>query len=167
MTTPEALNALADRVEREEPSYALDCKIEHLCEPERAKHIGNARPYTTSLDAALTLVPEGMMVENWSEMRDAGPLTGMWLAQLCPRGPRRRLAEISAAALRAVCDADPCTHAKTPALALCAAALRARAAMTVSHQNPVPCEPKASHLQSPTRQRSGTPNNDPLTLSLD
>lgn len=85
--------------------------------------------YTTSLDAALTLVPENMLVENLGEMRDAGPLTGMWLAQLCPRGPRRRIAEISAAALRAACDADPCVHAKTAALALCAAALRARAAL--------------------------------------
>ena len=28
MTTPEALNALADRVEREEPSRALDLEIE-------------------------------------------------------------------------------------------------------------------------------------------
>lgn len=130
MTKPEELLELADRCEREGASYALDCKIEHFCEPERAKQIGNARAYTTSLDAALTLVPDGMMVENWSEMRDAGPLTGMWLAQLCPRGPRRRIAEISAAALRAACDADPCVHAKTPALALCAAALRARAAVS-------------------------------------
>ena len=56
MITPEALNALADRVEREEPSYALDCKIEHLCEPERAKHIGNARPPAMNVNQRMAAI---------------------------------------------------------------------------------------------------------------
>lgn len=37
------------------PNYALDCKIEHLFEPERARQLCNARPYTASIDAAVTL----------------------------------------------------------------------------------------------------------------
>ncbi|HEY1034999.1 MAG TPA: hypothetical protein VGE09_08460 [Pseudoxanthomonas sp.] len=55
MTSKEELLQIADRCEREGPSFDLDCKIERLCEPHRAKQICNARPYTTSLDAAVTL----------------------------------------------------------------------------------------------------------------
>lgn len=84
--------------------------------------------YTTSLDAALALaerVLPGMCVENLGEMRDSGRMTGHWLCQLGPRGPRRRLTEITVEALRAVADANPLVSAPTPALALCIAILRA------------------------------------------
>lgn len=73
--------------------------------------------YTTSLDAAMTLVPEGyrLQLSDWDHetLRAHGP----WQAILTPHGRR--------------CDFSRCMplcdHAATPALALCAAALRARA----------------------------------------
>ncbi len=132
MTTPEALNALADRVEREEPSFELDSTIyEDALPVEEKRRIVDLPAYTTSLDAALTLVPEGLLVENLGEMRDSGPRTGYWLAQLAPRGPRPRVAPgpITAATVRAACDALPLVSAPTGPLALCAAALRARSAL--------------------------------------
>lgn len=55
-----------------EANYALDCKIEHLFEPERAQQICNARPYTASIDAALTLVPKGYSgtigLSGWADL---------------------------------------------------------------------------------------------------
>lgn len=84
MTTPEALNALADRVEREGPSRELDAAIlvvmlgdgwtvstanGWVCVPHQ--EIAEAPTYTTSLDSAVTLVPEGWHVDvhdwRWSE----------------------------------------------------------------------------------------------------
>jgi len=76
--------------------------------------------YTASLDAALTLVPEGWAWElDWDKDGDATPAWSTWSASAfchpadrdpqnphCPRGMSRK--------------------AKTPALALCIAALRAR-----------------------------------------
>ncbi len=64
------------------------------------------RPYTTSLDAALTLVPDGMriMVEG---------------------GMGRGAAQVWKPTMSAYFD---CKRAKTPAIALCIAALKARAA---------------------------------------
>lgn len=68
MTTAESLNALADRVEREEPSDDLDASVARAV-------LGANRyvlAYTTSLDSAVTLVLEGW---NWSVERftfDAG-----------------------------------------------------------------------------------------------
>lgn len=63
-----------------------------------------AREYSTSLDAAMQLVPKGLgfMIDGYG--------TGWY-------------ADCSA-------DIDAQAHAKTPALALCAAALRARHALT-------------------------------------
>jgi hypothetical protein len=57
VTDPAVLLALADRCEREEPSVDLDADIWWALFPD-------AEPtswpdYTTSLDAAVTLVPEG------------------------------------------------------------------------------------------------------------
>lgn len=57
-TKAEALNALADRVEREEPSRHLDELV--YCATEDEWVLGAEQPapeFTTSLDAAVTLVP--------------------------------------------------------------------------------------------------------------
>jgi len=82
-----------------------------------------------SIDAALVLLERvlpSMLVENLGEMRDAGSLTGHWLCQLAPRGPRRRLqGAITAEGIRATLDADSPVSAPTPALALCIAILKA------------------------------------------
>jgi len=74
--------------------------------------------YTASLDAAMTLVPEGWRLANLAEwigwiMREKGA----WRVALTGLTPSRSRIEVE--------------HAATPALALCAAALRARAAMEV------------------------------------
>lgn len=84
------------------PSFALDCEIN--------KAVGSAawppRAYTASIDAALTLVPDD---HDWSLHCD----NGQAIAGCAPADP-------------AGCSwAD--SRAATPALALCIAALRARA----------------------------------------
>ena len=67
------------------------------------------RRYTASLDAAMTLVPEGLMwtMDSWSLSRWSA---GIW---------RRQTGWLI--------YSDPDRQCPTPALALCAAALRARA----------------------------------------
>lgn len=138
MTTPEALNALADRVEREEPSRELDAAIAQMASiahrsRRTARGVNKGREwlvdshgrveewrhappsYTTSLDAAVTLVPE-----QWTawELRSHQAKT-RFSADLS------RLTE---------CDAgEDWAHGRgaTPAAALTAAALRARAALAV------------------------------------
>ncbi len=113
--TRAALLALAERCEREKPSYALDCKIEHLCEPERGRFIGNAKPCTTSLDAAVTLVPEGWAwFVEWIGAPFSEGRARLWIPS--QRTQRLRVENVN-------------TQAKTPTMALCAAALRARAAL--------------------------------------
>lgn len=110
MTTPEALNALADRVEREEPSRYLDADIE---EAEKGAATADPPYYTTSLDAAVTLVPEG-----WFWRVGYTPIFNGWAhvsrthADRCDRK-----------------DEHSSTVARNPTLALTAAALRARAAL--------------------------------------
>ncbi|MBP8284412.1 MAG: hypothetical protein KAX46_10970 [Chromatiaceae bacterium] len=85
--------------------------------------------YTSSVDAALALIEKrlpNLLVENFGEMRDSGPLTGHWLAQLGPRGPRRRLVgPITGANLQATLDAEVLCSAETGPLALCIALLTA------------------------------------------
>ena len=114
MTTPEALNALADRVEREEPSFELDSTIyEDALPVEEKRRIVDLPAYTTSLDAAVTLVPEG-----WFWRVGYTPIFNGW-------------AHVSRT------HADHCVRkyehlssvARNPTLALTAAALRARAAL--------------------------------------
>ncbi len=116
----DTLLALADRCEREEPSHRLDDAIwiavegidTHVETP--AFKMGNppnrkrmAIPhYTTSLDAAVTLRPDGF-AWNAGEERARG------------------FASLTGEDHRHCFD----TRAKTPALAFCAAALRARAAL--------------------------------------
>lgn len=84
----------------------------------RSFHKRGAPRYTASIDAALTLVPEGSV---WHVMTDFG---GLNRAKVGPAG--RPSASVYS-------GGGPGDHfvtadAETPALALCAAALRARAA---------------------------------------
>lgn len=100
-------------------------------EPPRRTVIVTKRavePVTASLDAALTLVPEGCLVaelsENWR--------SGLWRAQLIPRASEQLIAAFDAGETVGWDTYDSSENGRhnvaTPALALCAAALRARAA---------------------------------------
>lgn len=104
--TAESLNALADRVEREEPSRELDWEIRYQALGIIGVGSYAEQPaYTTSLDAAVTLVPEGC---GWV-LNNPVDLGG------------RPSAGLSGFAFDA--------FASTPAAALTAAAIRARAAL--------------------------------------
>ena len=128
MTAPasprQVLLDLADRCDREEPSKELDGAIGYAvgatpkAKPvyKRGHYIGNKRvmlrieavwlPYTTSLDAAVTLTD--WLLISLSDIAADGMIQ-------CELGePGRNLVGVS-------------VGAKTRALALCAAALRARA----------------------------------------
>ena len=97
--TKGTLLALAERCEREKPSFALDRDIAIACERPFFK----PACFTTSLDAAVTLVPDEYK-NSWS----AGDHSGE--AQIFGRlGYEHEGTGL------------------TPALALCAAALKARA----------------------------------------
>lgn len=120
MTRRDELLALADRCEAASGADKdIDCWIEnHLglarFEPDRPSPIGGGwldkriepKPYTASLDAAMTLVPEGY---DWIVGRTNGGLT-----------------------IHAEVGNREQYFADTPALALCAASLRALAAMEPS-----------------------------------
>lgn len=113
------LHTLAARCEREAPSSSLDFAIFEATHANSAP-AGTfeewvAPAYTTSLDAAVTLVPEGFV---WAADNLSGPrahvLGGENDAGDVPEGSSDTLGT------------------KTVALALCAAALRARAALSKS-----------------------------------
>ena len=130
-TTRAALLAIAERVEREAPSNQLDAEVwntigltaaqERHCQ-NWCRNVGRtdltrfdflrawAPSYTSSIDAALKLVPSGsFFILTASRSRD----------------------EYQAAVMLAGSDARMLWHiAATPASALCAAALRAKAAAT-------------------------------------
>jgi hypothetical protein len=112
MATPEALNALADRVEREEPSRTLDVEIARVIEPDRpwSKYDPNLPRFTVHLDAAVTLVPEGA---SWDLQVYRGHADAIVVYEDNEDKP----------------DLDAEASAATPAAALTAAALRARAAL--------------------------------------
>ncbi len=114
-STKATLLALADRCEREPPNRSLDGAIwDALC-VECDWRGGNPKRFTTSLDSAVTLVPEGWA---WFVERIGAPFTEgrvrLWI-------PAQRTQKLSVEQVN--------LEAKTPALALCAAALRARAAL--------------------------------------
>lgn len=108
MTTRQQLLDLAERVEREEPSRKLDAQIwgasgqfgyfEDFMGGDE-----NAPRYTTSLDAAVTLVPDGTR----------------WVAGV--------VGKIADGRFQAAVAGNHLAVASTPAAALTAAALRARA----------------------------------------
>ena len=112
MTDPTTLLALADRCEQAAgPDAGLDLAIwKALSEMPGFKHPSPIWRFdvTESLDAAVTLVPEGWKWEIYSD--------GAALLFVSPR-------HIDETQRNAVCR-----NTATPALALCAAALRARAA---------------------------------------
>lgn len=74
--------------------------------------------YTASIDAAMTLVPKGLrlLLSEWDDEKHLRP-KGAWQAVLSKPG-----CDASFDAMRGF----RCDHAATPALALCAAALKAR-----------------------------------------
>jgi len=106
--TREELLALAERVEAlKEPCFATECEIEHAVSPHWTGE-GLPNLYTASLDAAMSLRPEGWEFtvgldagEGWACVMPAG---GIYPAELEKDG-----------------------YAATPALALTAVALRALA----------------------------------------
>lgn len=133
------LLGLAERVEKASgPDRELDCLIWCATSPSHFEYHGGdgvlavvggfaARldwcdmPHpTSSLDAALTLVPEGWRVAYLGEWdNDALRARGPWQAILIRPGQGDCFGP----------DLSPrCNHAATPALALCAASLRALAA---------------------------------------
>ena len=125
MTKADELNALADRCEREEASRALNEAIERALH-KRGPFPMTTPPYTTSLDAAVSLVPEEFK-RSWSAGDNSGE------AQVFARLGY----EHEATGL-------------TPALALCAAALRARAALSQTDGEEGTGSPSASH---PSREQ--------------
>jgi hypothetical protein len=105
MTKADELNALADRCEREEGGAELNARIFEAVYTNMICRAGvSLYDYTESLDAAVSLVPKDY---DWIVCRANGGLT-----------------------LHA-CVGDTNEYfSSTPALALCAAALRARAALS-------------------------------------
>lgn len=122
----EVLLALADRCEREGPSEELDREIAKAAgwkvNPRHAifcwirpdgKYVMGVLPFTTSLDAAVSLVPEGCSIT----ISIPGAYAGGHYAMLClpmqgPIPPRHT------------------GKASTTPLSLCAASLRARASIS-------------------------------------
>ncbi len=118
--TPSAvLLALAERCEREEPSKLLDCDIERAISglgPDAGIRMDWTADYTTSLDAAVTLVPEGWRTANIAQ----GPIKyPSWACELF-------------GAIEGIAHG----YAKTEVMARCAAALRARAAVAEASVSP-------------------------------
>jgi len=87
---------------------------EYLCAPA----------YTSSLDAAMTLVPAGLRLtfSEWDDEKHLRP-RGPWQAILTKAGSGSSFNDMFG---------YRCDHAATPALAVCAAALRARHALALS-----------------------------------
>lgn len=129
--TKDELLALADKVEAlEGPSREVDAEIAPLqglrmkdeghplggCYYDTNGHGVPLPAHTASLDAALTLVPKGWIATTTDFTHLQENVEGRGLAELYPGirfwGDANRQIQVSAA---------------TPALALCAAALRARA----------------------------------------
>lgn len=117
------LLALADRCEREEPSQELDEEIWQTL-PSWA----GLKPFTTSLDSAVTLIPEHC---EWSELGrhvewgEPSPLTGSCEREYC----------VTISLMDATGNfLGNSVHGATETLpmSICAAALRARAALVQS-----------------------------------
>jgi hypothetical protein len=105
-------------------SHSPETQVEFTEPPKRerlvstGKALPHAQPVTASLDAAMTLVPEGAHGSHWginsSDRRNGTAIAYVTLYDL-PSGDEQSPATCEAA---------------TPALALCAAALKARASMS-------------------------------------
>lgn len=111
------LLALAERVEAlTGPDREVDAEIEAARGWPDVQWTGEAPRYTASLDAAASLVPAGWTLDTLHEwdaahLRARGPWQGMLKRRVRHNYTVR----------------SQCLHAATPALALTAAALRARA----------------------------------------
>jgi hypothetical protein len=133
------LSALLDLAARVEalsgPDRAVDAEIQRLLGSGSGEHWFAdmngawvkdefAPDYTSSIDAAMTLLPEGWRIEQIGEWYDA-PLRakGPWLAIIYR--PQFRISDGGTGG-----GGDPfarCENTATPAIALTAAALRAKA----------------------------------------
>ncbi len=126
MTTPEALTALADRVEREEPSRELDRAIEIEVRGMLAV-TSYPRHYTSSLDCAVMILPKGWRLRNM----DQGDSGSRYLPPSAEVIPLSANDEVWAA-YEAACAKVPSGRlrggGKTLVGSVAAAALRARAA---------------------------------------
>lgn len=89
--------------------------------------IGAAPKFTDSLDAAVTLIPEGWA---WSVHVGGCYATGRLLK------PRAELAEAVETQFGPAVGIRSQIEAATPAIAICIAALKARAAQSAPHPNP-------------------------------
>lgn len=112
MTNPSvSLVELAERCEKASgPDREIDLDIARALKAFDPKHRFAVAPFTGSLDAAMTLVPDGYCVECMGEVPDNPPGAKAW-CQLAR--------EIDMSSLG-------CIDAATLPLALCAASLRAR-----------------------------------------
>lgn len=143
------INALAARCEVEEPSRDLDCAIakamgwtiqqsgyfldwyspEGVTGPEVQPSF-----YTASLDAAVTLVPEGFRwVAGPLPMDRGGANASVWRDS---RNPKECAFNI---------------EGRTPALAICAAALRARAVLIPKQEGHADSSPEAAQRRSTSK----------------
>lgn len=103
------IEKLSERVERLDwPSFTIEQEIGRLINPQ-ATRLSVFPAYTASLDAAMSLVPEGCLwtMDSWSAR---GWSAGIWR-------PRTRSWLI---------NTDRDRQSPTPAIALCAAALKSR-----------------------------------------
>lgn len=118
MTQREGLEDLAARCEAATgPDPMLDYEINYTVFTRRIA----VRKFTASLDAAMTLVPEGWVLHFLQDTEYDNPAERRWSVSLRPRqGQWDGTPE----------GAEAWTWAFTPALALTAAALRARATLS-------------------------------------
>ena len=121
-TIAKRLLALAERCEKVEgPDHGLDTDISVCLAGDPDKHDWRNHTwlaYSASLDAAMTLIPEGWRLANFGETVIEG--NDPWNARVLEK-------RFDGRGGRAEGDAA------TPALALCAASLRARAALQENH----------------------------------
>jgi hypothetical protein len=112
-TDLEALAARCEAAESDGEMFAIDCEIERLIFDRQQ---GMIRRFTDSIDAALQLVPEGMAWTVSDPANSDGARSVFGHPSRC----------------RATVEGSPnqFDYARTPALAMCAASLRARAALT-------------------------------------
>jgi hypothetical protein len=115
----------------EGPDRELDHAVWRVADPVNAAHAeanGNKplpwlHQYTSSLDWAMSLVPEGWLLATLNERNASGEHNWRWKAELWDCNATRRLGE-DAPHVRGIARN---AHAATPALALTSAALKARA----------------------------------------
>jgi hypothetical protein len=135
-TEADTLRALADRCEREEPSVVsdLDWCIHRAVGRSGWSFYAGKSEYTTSIDAAVTLAPEWWRVAHLEQYLAR---TGDWGVTLKAYNPSSGD------------NAYATAIAKTEAMARCAAALRARAAVL---------EQEGSPISSPSSEAASTQN---------